>query len=45
MLRADMSNFDKKLINIIELNIKPTRAPDTFYLLVALDDNILLSRF
>ena len=37
-LHADMFNSDKILINVVDMNIKLTRAPETFYRLSPSDD-------
>jgi len=38
-LHADLFNSDKMLINGVDINIKVTRVPESFYLLAPSDDN------
>jgi hypothetical protein len=38
-LHADLFNSDKMLINGVDMNIKLTRAPESFYLSAPSDDN------
>jgi len=38
-LHADLFNSDKMLINVLDMNIKLTRAPESFYLLDPSDEN------
>jgi hypothetical protein len=40
-LHADLFSSDRMLINGVDTNIKPTRAPEAFYLLAPSDDTIL----
>jgi len=41
LLHADMFNSDKMLINVVDMNIKLTPTPETFYLFAPNDDTNL----
>jgi len=43
-LHADLFNSDKMLINVVDMNIKLTRALEAFYLLASSDDTKLRKR-